>query len=291
VTSTAPGAHPLPEEVDALIDPSGGDAQVSAHVAVCDRCQEVRDGLLRVRALLGEQALSVPPEPPDLGARIAAALAAETPLTGPSRTVAPTTVVSLDEHRRGPRRRTLTTWLAAAASVAVIGAGGTFLVSQLGGASDSTAGSAAEAPAPQDAAPEDSSGGDLGTSEERSPATRTATTTSSEPGRSALSASGTDYTRADLAAQAQVLLSEAGTADEQGSQAQQYAVADDASLDACLVALGRPGAEPVATDLARFEGQEAAVVVIPDQGGYDVLVVPPGCGAGDDRVLASARLR
>ena len=80
VTSTAPGAHPPPEEVDALLDPSGGDARVSAHVEACERCRQVRDDLREVRALLGAQARTLPPEPPDLGARIAAALAAEPPL-------------------------------------------------------------------------------------------------------------------------------------------------------------------------------------------------------------------
>ncbi len=80
VTSTAPGAHPPPEEVDALLDLSGGDARVSAHVEACERCSQVRDDLREVRALLGAQARTLPPEPPDLGARIAAALAAEPPL-------------------------------------------------------------------------------------------------------------------------------------------------------------------------------------------------------------------
>ncbi len=309
MTSPAPDAHPSPEEVDALLDPSGGDAHVGAHVAVCDRCTQVRDGLLQVRALLGEQARSLPPEPADLGARIAAALAAEPPLSGrPSATAGPlggardtrpTTVVSLEERRR---RRPWATWLAAAASVAVIGAGGTFLLGQLGGgASDSSAGAAAEAPA---LATQNSSdaGGTEAEGLENAPVapsvqgTSEGTASASRP--DALRASGTDYGRTGLVAQAQALLVALDTSAPQDRDpaseprsVQGYAVAAETSLDACLVAVGRPGAEPVVTDLATFEGQDAAVVVITDRDGYEVLVVPAGCGAGEDRVLASARLR
>lgn len=318
MTSTAPGAHPSPEEVDALLDPVGGDAHVGAHVAVCDRCSQVRDDLQQVRDLLGEQARSLPPEPPDLGAQIAAALAAEPPLSGrPSATVRPPggtrdtgpgTVVSLDDRRRRP----WVTWLAAAASVAVIGTGGTFLLGQLGqlggGASDTSAGSAAEAPA---VAPQDSSGGagsdgeELGNAPVAPSVQDTAEGTASASRSAQLRASGTDYDRTDLAAQAQALLvrqdvsapdrdplSDPGSdpGSEPGS-VQGYDVADQTALAACLVAVGRPGVEPVVTDLATFQGQDAAVVVIADRDGYEVLVVPAGCGAGQDRVLASARLR
>ncbi len=310
MTSTAPGAHPAPEEVDALLDPSGGDARVGAHVAVCDRCAEVREDLLLVRSLLGDQARTPPPEPADLGTRIAAALAAEPPLTGRAdpaeaargrsgdRDRGRTGTIVVPLHSR--RRRPWTTWLAAAASVAVLGAGGTVLVTQLGpGGSEAT--SAGSDAAPQSELAEggvqqdQESAADTPTApSDPSASVPTGTFGATALGDEAFVSSGRAYDAADLSAQALALVSaaEAGSATGPRSAPDaSYQVAAASTLDACLVAVGRPGAEPVVTDLATFEGSDAAVVVIPDDEGYEVLVVPAACGAGEDRVLASARLR
>ena len=294
MTSTAPGAHPLPEEVDALLDPSGGDAQVGAHVAVCDRCAAVREDLLLVRTLLGDQARTPPPEPPDLGARIAAALAAEPPLTRTalvddraddvrdrsrdSDRVADlaaardavedrsgSTVVSLDSRRRRP----WTTWLAAAASVAVLGAGGTFLVTQLGTGGSQASGAAAEAPgAVQDERVTEGGIEQQGGEDAGGPAAPQAPL-GSEPASSqedeAFTSSGRAYDAADLPVQAQALLTAAESGSRPGPQSLPdtgYELSTASTLEACLVSVGRPGAEPVVTDLATFEGQDAAVVVL-----------------------------
>ena len=292
MTSTAPGAHPSPEEVDALLDPSGGDARVSAHVGACERCRRVRDDLREVRDLLGAQARTLPPEPPDLGARIAAALAAEPPLR-PGRSDVPAPrgwdrseggqVVTLPTRRRWPA------YLAVAASVAVVGLGGTYLVGTLGGGG-SDAGAAAEM---SSADAEDSGGSDGG----GAAAPAVTVPPGSVPdlgvqGRDGdVRSSGTDYTAADLAAQAASLL--VSTDDRLGSEqaetdAEQFA---ESGRGDCLAALGRAGTEPAATDVATYEGQEAVVLVLPSGRGFDVLVVPVGCGSGDDRVLAETRLR
>jgi hypothetical protein len=313
VTSTAPGAHPPPEEVDALLDPSGGDARVQAHVAGCSRCGHVREELRAVRALLGRQAGAVPPEPPDLGARIAAALAAEPALraTAPGAGATPVPITSR-------RRRPATAWLAVAASVAVVGLGGTFLATRLDALGGADAGGAASAESVEDTsggaqggAQEGTQGGEGGAAAEPGESSAgggrddgsgvVGLPPTSEPDRSPAAAggdlaSGTDYTGGALAVQAGALLEavqrqQGGAPDlSEHGEGPDRALADEGTRAACLLALGRPGALPVATDLATFEGEPAAVLVLPASRGYDVVVVPDACGSGDDRVLARARL-
>ncbi len=71
-------AHPGPEELDALLDP-GGDARVGRHVRDCEQCRAVVHDLREVRAMLRDQVVEADP-PPEVAARILAALAAEPPL-------------------------------------------------------------------------------------------------------------------------------------------------------------------------------------------------------------------
>lgn len=299
MTSAAPGAHPDPEEVDALLDPAGGDAGVAAHVAGCAVCAGVRDDLAQVRTLLAEQARHVPPEPADLGARIAAALAAEPPLTpsstatggsswgaaAPAGPPASTGQVSdLEAHRR--RRRRTTTWFAAAASVAVVALGGSLLLPGLLDGSGDTASGAAEdagvggAPPPAAQPSVDPSDVDRGGG------------SSVQGGSGLVDVSGTDYTAADLPRQAASLL--VAAPDDDGQELSEAPDADNAlerlrALPGCLAALGFDPV-PRAVDLATYEGDPATVVVL-DQAGADlVVVVPAGCGAGDDRLLDSAPL-
>jgi hypothetical protein len=310
VTSTAPGAHPPPEEVDALLDPSGGDAHVGAHVAACERCRQVRDGLREVRELLGRQARELPPEPPDLGARIAAALAAEPPLRAPGRETLSTKARSTStgrahESTRGatvtplaPRRRRATTWLAVAASVAVVGLGGTFLATRAVDSTSSEAGAAAEqAPGAQ----EDTSGGgdtDAGgdgvTTTDQGAGGAVAPTTAGGRSTAVALSSGTDYRAGTLAGQAQVLLQLAQRGgdglSEKPAGPEGAPLLSGRGVDRCLSAVGRSGAEALATDLATFEGEPAAVIVLTRGSDREAVVVPQACGAGDDRVLASASL-
>jgi hypothetical protein len=59
-----------------------------------------------------------------------------------------------------------------------------------------------------------------------------------------------------------------------------------AALQACLTAIGAGGAQPVAVDLARYAGREAAIIVLPaDGGGYDVWVVARDCRPGNDGTI------
>jgi hypothetical protein len=59
-----------------------------------------------------------------------------------------------------------------------------------------------------------------------------------------------------------------------------------AALQACLAAIGAAQVQPVAVDLARYAGREAAIIVLPgDGGGYDVWVVARDCRAKSDGAL------
>ena len=302
MTSTAPGAHPPPEEVDALLDLSGGDARVSAHVEACERCGQVRDDLREVRALLGAQARTLPPEPPDLGARIAAALAAEPPLRrSDGRAPLPGAVPSPAAPARGspgwdrseggqvlalPRRRRWPAYLAVAASVAVVGLGGTFLAGTLGGGG-SDAGTAAEV-----------SSADAGRTpavaprRRASPSRRAASRTRAPRGaRTRCGPPAPTTPRDDLAAQAsRAARRRRRRARHRAGRTGRPGVRRQRAGATASPPLGRDGVEPAATDVATYEGQPAVVLVLPSGRGYDVLVVPVGCGSGDDRVLAGTRL-
>jgi hypothetical protein len=60
-----------------------------------------------------------------------------------------------------------------------------------------------------------------------------------------------------------------------------------AALKSCLAAIGAQNEQPVAVDLARYAGQEAAIIVLPaDSGGYEVEVVARDCRQGADGTIA-----
>jgi hypothetical protein len=70
---------------------------------------------------------------------------------------------------------------------------------------------------------------------------------------------------------------------EQGAAA---ALRDPQRLEECLAALGQAGTRPVAVDFARYEGREAAVIVLPGRtGGYEAWAVDPTCGPEGDGLL------
>ena len=299
MTSPAPGAHPPPEEVDALLDPSGGDARVSAHVEDCERCGRVRDDLRAVRALLGAQARSLPPEPADLGARIAAALAAEPPLR-PGRPVPDVPAQRGWDRSEGgqvvalpTRRRRWPAYLAVAASVAVVGLGGTYW-----SASWSAAG---PTPAPPRRSPPPS---------RRAPATprlrrfgrRCRGARRHRPARQRPRPGGPGARRGRPVLRhrlhrrrpgrpgGRAASSAAPTGCAPSSPRPTPSSSPATGREDCLARSAGAG-EPAATDVATYEGQQAVVLVLASGRGYDVLVVPVGCGSGDDRVLAETRLR
>jgi hypothetical protein len=61
-------------------------------------------------------------------------------------------------------------------------------------------------------------------------------------------------------------------------------------LAACLTALGESADSVVAVDLARYQGREAAVLVVRTASGYEVWVVERTCHRGDEGALARTTL-
>jgi hypothetical protein len=58
------------------------------------------------------------------------------------------------------------------------------------------------------------------------------------------------------------------------------------ALQECLNAIGAAKVQPVAVDLARYAGREAAIIVLPvEGGGYDVWVVARDCRAESDGTI------
>lgn len=80
-------------------------------------------------------------------------------------------------------------------------------------------------------------------------------------------------------------LSAKAAAPDEASQAKDL-LQSPAALKACLAAIGAKGEQPVAVDLARYAGREAAIIVLPaDGGGYEVEVVARDCRPGNDGTI------
>jgi len=287
--------------VDAVLDrdaPHGvGEAAVASHLADCARCQVVADSLRQVRLLLRQEAGRVPAPPADLGARLDAVLAraasapalraaevgAGDPPVGDIRPDRATSGTSGQGWlgRRAPR------WVAVAAGAAVLG-GAALAAAQLG--------------------PDDGSGTLTAAPAEEATGTRAAT----GPAVAAV-ATGTDYTATALAAQVTTLLTGSGgggqaAPDALGSvplapatpgrpgaaPAAAGTMTDPAGLRSCLDAIGAAGVTPLAVDLASYEGQQAAVVVLPVPGAgpvqVEVWVVARDCRPGADGLRQYQRI-
>jgi len=128
---------------------------------------------------------------------------------------------------------------------------------------------------------------------------------------SIVTASGREYTASTLVAQVRALLglpsASPGTASSGRSTARPSGsahpsattrpaaptatagtVADPAQLESCLAGLvGARNRRPLVVDLARWQGRDAAVIVLPGlSGGYDIWVVPRRCSAGSELPIA-----
>lgn len=318
MTPLAPGAHPSPEEVDAVLDHPGallehhgqpddvGDRSVAAHLERCGSCQEVAGSLREVRRLLRDEGRRTPAPPVDLPERLGAAIARASGerqgLVVPLHTAASDSVGPRAGDRAGRRSRDLPRWVAVAAGIAVLG-GAAVTATQLNGA-DSTSVFAG--------------GGGADSAAEAAPESGVAAAAGAV-------STGTDYRRANLEDQVGNLLStaanvpltsaqggasagndEAGPAEESaeggesGGEARADALVPDADeplvdpagLAGCLEAIGAGGAVPLAVDLASFEGEDAAVLALPgataDQ--VEVWVVARDCRPGADGLLEFQRI-
>lgn len=271
--------HP---SVDDLADLDAGvSSAAQAHVSGCADCQRALSGLAAVRAAL--RGLPTEPMPPDVSARIDAELAAER-----ARVSAPATVVPLSSRRRAP----VLTWVAAAAAALVLFGGGALLVSNLddGQAQQLRAGSKA-APGPEHQQVVRATGLDY----------RAATLADQLPALlgqvppSDSSALRGDSTGAGALAPATAPSAETYASNQSKSggrvlsdraarDSQLAALKQPAALAACLVrALGADLGEPIAVDLAQFNGEPAVLVALPALGRtdkVDIYVLDPACPEG-----------
>ena len=280
---------------EGLLDPAA-DLAARGHLAGCPTCAERADRLDRLPALLAG-AGTVGPVPVEVATGIDAALSAEAVSAGApgARTVTP-----LDPARR--RSPVGMRVLQAAAVLVLVLAGVGLALSALGGNDDTgTAGSTA---------------GDAGGNAEK--ATRLGQFPLTVSGRawtgSTLSEAVPDLLAARLSppVDAQSLRESASGSDSSRTDGPDGEAADGAGTPApaaapggaerlaagpalaeCVAALADGPVTPLAVDLATWDGDPVAVILLPtpdDAGTVDAWVVAPDCAAADAKVLYFARL-
>lgn len=279
MSTDAGRAHPAPEELDLLLGPgaepdaSAEATEVRAHVRDCATCAALVAEMATVRELLRTAGRDVPPPPADLDTRIAAALAAAAAGPEPAGGTTGTTVVPLQRPQpRVPR------WATVAAGLVVL-AGSALTAGQLiGGSGSDQATSASDQAESTDAAGEVAGAA-------ATPVLR----------------SGTDYGPDTLPRQVLALLNDPQERAEEPAQesAEESAdgpagtlaapveepVATPQGLAECLVALGAPGAVPQVVDLATWQGEPVAVIVLDEGDRRGVWVVERTCAPGADGLV------
>lgn len=275
-------AEVLADAAEGLL-PTAEQAAIDEHLDRCTDCRQVAADLRDVPALLA--VAPSPRIPDDVAARIEAALQAEPPLNAP----ALREPIATPARRRRTRR--LPVWVGAAA-VTVLGVSATVLgVRALDGSETTT------------------SSGAVGASLEADRAAEAPDATLAAP-------PDRDYTADTLADQVQALLATDDTAADGreaapgavpglGDTSGEPSLADGTAeelgplttptgLAACIEALtGRTGVTPLAVDFATYEGQPAAILVLPDPADdayLDVRVVGAACSASDDDLIAATRV-
>jgi hypothetical protein len=314
--------------------------RVTAHLARCDRCQADADALAELPGLLA--ATQLPPIPAHLAARIETALATESahraagsPALGrdtPGRMAQPSRFPGLrgrpaagaeGAHRRAGRPLPARRILAAAAMVAIIGAGGYELVSGLGGPSGAagrstssgsrSAAGPAVAPVPQSSANGFSSAHAPAAGGVRPGAVGAPVFGPAEQYRYAGHAgrftpvhTSTDYVAAQLGQQASATLaavrstrpSGPGTYGSQhpgaGSQgaAGQFGASTLARLPGCVGRVAA-GQSVLLVDQAAFQGTPATIIVTAPPGtatATQVWAVGTGCSSSATDLLAHQHL-
>lgn len=233
-----------------------------------------------VRDLLA--GLPEPTMPPEVAARIDAALAAEAATVDARGTLATAaaTVTPITAGRgSGLGARLRGHWLmSAAAVVAVLALGSAVVVGALNGRSATSS---------------NASGGTAALAS-RAPGAAGAETTR-------LTASGRGYTKTNLGPEVLALVAGTATSPVTPDSATSALVApaktlveDRPRLAACLAKVeeGGPTTTPVAVDAGSFEGQAALVVVLVGSStSYDVFVVTPACSSADASLLYYASVR
>lgn len=264
-----PDADTLCDLAAGLLAGTVGEADVQAHVAGCASCADFVALLATTRERLA--GLPDEPMPPDVVARIDAALTTEAARGAGQAAPAPASTPVVTPLRASRRSHWQPPAGAVAAGVALLLAGG------------------------------------IGIAVVRSVGERSAPISSLAEGKSAPSASARqdaggvrDYTPATLADGARALVASRGAAalgpkgtsatplpsgaqqDTAGSAALAR-LRSPAQLAACVTELaGAPGVAPLAVDYAQFQSRPAVVIVLPyrDPAKMAVWVVGPACSAG-----------
>lgn len=97
--------------------------------------------------------------------------------------------------------------------------------------------------------------------------------------------SSTSYTKSDLATGAQTLIASPGPDASAGDAFSVGPLVTQAGAAACVDALGASDAGAVSIDIATYESQPAAVVVVRRTDATTVYVVQRDCGAGDAGII------
>ncbi len=284
-------ADALADLQEGLLD-GDGEATARRHLEACADCRADLASLTDLPALLAA-AGDVGPMPELVAARLDRALAAEA--VRPDVPTATRTITPELSAARGPVRG-MRLLQAAAAVVLVLGAGaiGISALPHGGGGNSTSAGSSGAA---------DSAGGSAAAESASAPVTAsgrnwtTGTLTAAAP----LLAAGTygpAFTQLDRKAAARddaggatpspsvgTLSGAPSIPPEAAAAGPASRLADPAALQACVVTLadGGPVVQPLAVDLATYEGKPAAVLVFPaadDRAALDVYVVAPDCPTG-----------
>lgn len=266
-TAGHPGVDALCELDEGLLAGTPAEADVLAHVADCASCADFIATLTATRVRLA--ALPAEPMPADIAERIDAALAGEAQTTPGAAGV----VTPLDHARRTRAPRWVRGAGAVAAGIALLTATavgvGTFTT--VNEKSGTISGAAEGNSTPTDSAQRDAD-------------------------------SVPNYTQATLADGVRALVAgQSGAAGAPQSKSaspsrplntqQDAPVPPDlqrlrspAQFASCIAELaGRPGVSPLAVDYARYEGEPAVVIVLPDADPAVVQawVVGPGCSTGN----------
>jgi hypothetical protein len=157
-----------------------------------------------------------------------------------------------------PRRRRWTVVGAAAAGVAILTLGGAVLVNQTRSANDGLA----------SIPPSGASGGSAGSVH--------------------VQVSTTTYTKDDLATKAKALLDSPGPDASVGDAPSAGPLVTQSGAGGCVNALGAADAGAVSIDIATYEGQAAAVVVVRRSDTTTVYAVQRDCGDGDAGIIQDA---
>ncbi|WP_119731484.1 anti-sigma factor family protein [Thermomonospora amylolytica] len=248
--------NPAHLDHDALADLAEGllddthAASANAHLDSCAECRERSAEIADVSRILAD--VPVPPMPAELAERIEAAITAEAMATAG--------VASISHHRRARERgkRHLRVIGAAAATVAVVGAGAFVGTELMGGSLLDGDDHAATSHAPPADPPRETPA--VGP---QAPFT--------------VVRSGTAYQTATLGDQVTALVPRSRTLPA--------LVSVPGRLQGCVQGITR-GAKPVLVDAATYENREATVVVVPtDSSTWRVVVAGPSCSATDSDIV------